>query len=256
MSDDSDNKLVPRHVAIIMDGNNRWAKRHQLKDFAGHRAGVETIRDVLDQFQKAGVKIVSLFAFSSENWRRPTAEVNALMKLFSNYLDSEIRKLNEDGVRLRFIGRRDRLSSTLLKKMDYAEQSTRANTRTCLNIALDYGGQWDIARAARQLAQQVKDGRLEPDGVTEEALAEHLSLAHLPDPDLCIRTAGEHRVSNFMLWQLAYAEFYFCEVLWPDFDAEQVRLALQNYADRERRFGGRPATAETSSNYTTGQDIA
>ncbi len=232
-------KLVPRHVAIIMDGNNRWAKLHNLKDYAGHRAGVEAIRSVLDEFQKAGVEIVTLFAFSSENWKRPSSEVSALMKLFSNYLDSEIRKLNQDGVRLRFIGRRDRLSNTLLKKMDYAEQATRANKRTSLNIALDYGGQWDITQAARQLAEEVARGERTPDSVTEETLAARLSTAHLPDPDLCIRTAGEHRLSNFLLWQLAYAEYYFCDALWPDFDAEQVQLALRSYADRERRFGGR-----------------
>ncbi len=248
--------LVPKHVAIIMDGNNRWAKRHELKDYAGHRAGVEAIRDVLDAFQEAGVRIVSLFAFSSENWRRPTAEVNALMKLFSNYLDSEIRKLNEDGVRLRFIGRRDRLSKTLLKKMDYAEQSTRANRETSLNIALDYGGQWDIAQAARTLAEKVQRGEMTPDEVTEERLAQQLSLAHLPDPDLCIRTAGEHRVSNFLLWQLAYAEFYFCDALWPDFDREQVKLALRSYAERERRFGGRLDAVASANNNIKGQDLA
>ena len=216
-------KLVPRHVAIIMDGNNRWAKLHNLKDYAGHRAGVEAIRGVLDEFQKAGVEIVTLFAFSSENWKRPSSEVSALMKLFSNYLDSEIRKLNQDGV----------------KKMDYAEQATRANKRTSLNIALDYGGQWDITHAARQLAEEVARGERTSDSVTEETLAARLSTAHLPDPDLCIRTAGEHRLSNFLLWQLAYAEYYFCDALWPDFDAEQVQLALRSYADRERRFGGR-----------------
>ncbi|MBB3045926.1 undecaprenyl diphosphate synthase [Litorivivens lipolytica] len=240
---------VPRHVAIIMDGNNRWAKRHNLKDYAGHKAGVETIRGVLDEFQKAGVEIVTLFAFSSENWKRPSGEVTALMKLFSNYLDSEIRKLNQDGVRLRFIGRRDRLSKTLLKKMDYAEQATRANRRTSLNIALDYGGQWDIANAARQLAEEVARGERAPDSVTEEALAERLSTSHLPDPDLCIRTAGEHRLSNFLLWQLAYAEYYFCDALWPDFDAEQVQLALRSFADRERRFGGRLDTDQSDEDH-------
>ncbi|WP_372798215.1 polyprenyl diphosphate synthase [Litorivivens sp.] len=256
MSTETVSQPVPRHVAIIMDGNNRWAKRRGLKDYAGHRAGVEAIREVLAAFQDAGVRTVSLFAFSSENWRRPTAEVNALMKLFSNYLDSEIRKLKEDGVRLRFIGRRDRLSKSLLTKMDYAEQSTRFNRETSLNIALDYGGQWDITQAARNLAEKVKAGELAPDEITEERLAEQLSLAHLPDPDLCIRTAGEHRLSNFLLWQLAYAEYYFCDALWPDFDRDQVTLALQSYADRERRFGGRLDAPRNDNNNTKGQNLA
>ena len=237
---------VPRHVAIIMDGNNRWAAGKRLRPYAGHRAGVEVIRDVLDQFQKAGVGIVTLFAFSSENWRRPTAEVNALMKLFSSYLDSEIRKLQEDNVRLRFIGRRDRLSPTLLRKMEYAEQATRENRGTSLNIAFDYGGQWDILQSVRQIAERVQRGELAPAAIDERELAASLSLADLPDPDLCIRTAGEQRISNFLLWQLAYSEFYFCDVLWPDFDAGQVRKALDSYAERERRFGGRPAAAVTN----------
>ncbi|HCS27278.1 MAG TPA: di-trans,poly-cis-decaprenylcistransferase [Spongiibacteraceae bacterium] len=239
-------QAAPRHVAIIMDGNNRWAKHHDLKPYAGHRAGVEVIRNVLDEFQKAGVGIVTLFAFSSENWKRPSAEVNALMTLFSNYLDSEIRKLNEDQVRLRFIGRRDRLSNALLKKMDYAEQSTRLNRKTSLNIALDYGGQWDIAESARQLARRVERGELKADDINEQMLADCLSLCNLPDPDLCIRTAGENRISNFMLWQLAYSEFYFSQVLWPDFDATEVRAALKSYAERERRYGGRLTQPENS----------
>lgn len=239
-------QTVPRHVAIIMDGNNRWAMGRELKPYAGHRAGVEAIRSVLDEFQSAGVGIVTLFAFSSENWQRPTAEVNALMRLFSNYLDSEIRKLNEDQVRLRFIGRRDRLSATLLKKMDYAEQSTRFNRRTSLNIALDYGGQWDIVHSARQLAERVERGELKAADIDEQSLADGLSLCHLPDPDLCIRTAGEMRISNFMLWQLAYSEFYFSNVLWPDFDAKEVRAALRSYAERERRYGGRLTQPENS----------
>ncbi len=240
-------QAVPRHVAIIMDGNNRWAKLHQKKPYAGHRAGVEVIRGVLDEFQKAGVGIVTLFAFSSENWKRPSAEVNALMKLFSSYLDSEIKKLNEDQVRLRFIGRRDRLSATLLKKMDYAEQSTRGNRRTHLNIALDYGGQWDIAQSARQLAERVERGEISVADIDENMLAEGLCLRDLPDPDLCIRTANERRISNFMLWQLAYSEFYFSNALWPDFDQAEVAAALRSYAERERRYGGR-LSDETNNN--------
>ncbi len=248
---------IPRHVAIIMDGNNRWAAHRELKPYAGHRAGVEVIRDVLDEFQAAGVGIVTLFAFSSENWKRPPAEVNALMKLFSNYLDSEIKKLNDDEVRLRFIGRRDRLSGALLKKMDYAEQATRANRKTSLNIALDYGGQWDILNSVRQLAERVARGELKAADIDEDLLADGLSLRHLPAPDLCIRTAGEKRISNFMLWQLAYSEFYFSEVLWPDFGREEVRAALNSYAERERRFGGRLGeTSSLETNNSKGNQLA
>lgn len=234
---------LPRHVAIIMDGNNRWARRRGLRGAAGHKAGVETIRTVLDAFRQRGVRTVTLFAFSSENWQRPSAEVRALMNLFSSYLESEVRKLYEDGVRVRFIGRRDRFSRGLQKQMDYAEQLTRFNRQTTLVIAADYGGQWDIANAARVLAERVARGELSPADIDEAQMDFHTALSDLPKPDLCIRTAGEHRVSNFLLWQLAYAELYFSEVLWPDFSAADVDEALAAYARRERRFGGRDAEA-------------
>lgn len=234
---------LPRHVAIIMDGNNRWARRRGLRGAAGHKAGVEAIRTVLDAFRQRGVHTVTLFAFSSENWQRPSAEVRALMNLFSSYLESEVRKLYEDGVRVRFIGRRDRFSRGLQKQMDYAEQLTRFNRQTTLVIAADYGGQWDIANAARVLAERVARGELAPQDIDEAQMDFHVALSDLPKPDLCIRTAGEHRISNFLLWQLAYAELYFSEVLWPDFSAADVDEALAAYARRERRFGGRAGEA-------------
>ncbi|MBD2858257.1 di-trans,poly-cis-decaprenylcistransferase [Spongiibacter sp. KMU-158] len=230
---------VPRHVAIIMDGNNRWAKQRGLKSSEGHRAGVEVIRGLLRHTRERGIEVVTLFAFSSENWGRPSIEVKALMRLFSHYLDSETKQLHEDGVRIRFIGRRDQFSSALQKQIHYSEQLTRFNKQNTLVLAVDYGGQWDIAEAAKKLAVQVKAGNLEPDDIDAELLGRHVALADLPLPDLCIRTAGEQRVSNFLLWQLAYSEFYFCDCYWPDFDEQQMDLALAAFANRDRRFGGR-----------------
>lgn len=230
---------IPRHVAIIMDGNNRWAKRRSLPGAAGHRAGVETIRTVLRTCRKNGVEVLTLFAFSSENWTRPSAEVAALMQLFSLYLNSEVKKLHEDNVRLHFIGRRDRLNSGLQKKMAEAEQLTAANTASHLVIAVDYGGQWDIANAARELALRVAKGELSPDQIDEELFDRHTALADLPKPDLLIRTAGEQRISNFLLWQCAYTEFYFTDAFWPDFGELEMLRALQVFAQRDRRFGGR-----------------
>jgi undecaprenyl diphosphate synthase len=230
---------VPRHVAIIMDGNNRWAKSRGLPGAAGHRAGVETIRTVLRTSRKNGVEILTLFAFSSENWTRPSAEVSALMQLFSLYINSEVKKLHEDNVRLHFIGRRDRLNAGLQKKITEAEQLTAANTSSHLVIAVDYGGQWDIANAARELAQQVAKGELQPEQIDEALFDRHTALADLPKPDLLIRTAGEQRISNFLLWQCAYSEFYFTDVFWPDFGELEMQRALQVFAQRDRRFGGR-----------------
>ena len=235
----SEPSAAPRHVAIIMDGNNRWAKKRGLKAAGGHRAGVEVIRGLLKCSRERGVKVITLFAFSSENWQRPSMEVQALMRLFASYLDSETKKLHEDGVRMRFIGERGRFSAGLRKQMDYSEQLTRFNTETTLVIAVDYGGQWDIVSAARELAQKVEDGQLRVDDIDITLFDQHTALADLPKPDLCIRTAGEQRISNFMLWQLAYSEFYFCDCLWPDFDETELHRALDAYASRERRFGGR-----------------
>lgn len=230
---------VPEHLAIIMDGNGRWAKRQGKPTPFGHQAGVEAVRKVLRLANDFGINVVTLFAFSSENWQRPAVEVNALMTLFSNYLKKEIQQMHDDGIRVRFIGDRQRFSPGLLKKMQQAEQLTAANTRTTLVVAVDYGGQWDITNAARTLAEQVSAGTLEPAQINESLLDRYISLADLPKPDLCIRTAGEQRISNFLLWQLAYAELYFCDCLWPDFGEQEMVSALTSFNQRERRFGGR-----------------
>lgn len=230
---------VPRHVAVIMDGNNRWARARGLRGSAGHKAGVEAIRNVLRSCERNGVEVLTLFAFSSENWQRPGSEVRALMRLFSSYLGNEAKKLHRDGVRVRFIGRRDRLNAALVNKMASTEELTAGNRRSTLVIAVDYGGRWDLATAARELAREVAVGAVDPEAITEDALHQRLSLADLPAPDLCIRTAGEQRISNFLLWQLAYAELYFSDTLWPDFDEASMDAAINDYAARERRFGGR-----------------
>lgn len=237
---------VPSHIAIVMDGNGRWAKQRMLPTAAGHKAGVETVRTVLEACQQQGVKALTLFAFSSENWQRPALEVKALMSLFSSYIDNEVETLAARNVRLRFIGRRDRFEKSLLKKIDYAEQRTAHNTEFHLTLAVDYGGQWDITEACRRLALQVEAGTLKASDINEQLLAQQLSLSDLPLPDLFIRSSGEYRISNFLLWQLAYAEFYFTDVLWPDFGSEDVALAIKSYQQRDRRFGGRPASKEAS----------
>lgn len=228
--------LTPRHVGIIMDGNNRWAKQRLLPSGAGHKAGVERIRDVLEACKQQGVEVLTLFAFSSENWRRPAKEVDALMKLFQLYLKNEVKKLIKEDVALQVIGNRDRFSSKLLRAIETAESATHAGSRT-LVIAADYGGQWDIANAATQLARQrLKSGK-PIDAITSDDLAQHIQLSHLPSLDLLIRTGGEYRISNFLLWQAAYAELYFTPTLWPDFKEQSLTDALNDYQSRQRRFG-------------------
>jgi undecaprenyl diphosphate synthase len=230
--------VVPHHVAIIMDGNNRWAKAKGLLAVAsGHQAGVEAIRGVLDGCLNAGVKVLTLFAFSSENWQRPNSEVKALMNLFSRYLTKEIPELHAKGTRVRFIGRRDRFSASLQQQMLSATELTQTNTEGTLVIAADYGGHWDIAQAAAKLLADVKQGDLAESDITEEQLANYISLADVPAPDLLIRTGGEHRVSNFLLWQTAYSELYFTDTYWPDFTRQELLVALEEYSQRERRFG-------------------
>jgi undecaprenyl diphosphate synthase len=233
-------RTVPRHVAIIMDGNNRWARREGFPGVAGHRAGAEVVRDIVEACEARGIRYLTLFAFTSENWGRPRAEVRALLALLSRYLRNEVTKLQSDGVQLRVIGRRDRFSPRLQRLIADAESATAAGQKATLTLALDYGGRWDMTQVARTIACDVRDGRLTDDEIDESLVAARLSTAALPDPDLCIRTAGETRVSNFLLWQFAYAEFWFTEVLWPDFDESVLDLALADYAVRERRFGVRP----------------
>ncbi|WP_019342383.1 polyprenyl diphosphate synthase [Stutzerimonas stutzeri] len=228
---------VPRHVAIIMDGNNRWAKRRLLPGVAGHKAGVDAVRAVIEVCAEAGVEVLTLFAFSSENWQRPAEEVGALMELFLTALRREARKLNENGISLRIIGDRSRFHPELQAAMLNAEEMTAGSGRFVLQVAANYGGQWDIAQAAQRLAREAQQGRLNPDEVTPAVFQRYLTTGDMPLPDLCIRTGGERRISNFLLWQLAYAELYFSDLFWPDFKHDAMRTALADFAKRQRRFG-------------------
>ncbi len=229
--------VVPRHVAIIMDGNNRWAKRKGVSGPLGHRAGVEAVRGVLRACQRHGVEVLTLFAFSSENWGRPVPEVRALLALLSRYLRNEVRELHKDGIRIRFIGERRRFSQRQQQLMQQSEALTVGNTGATVVIAVDYGGQWDIAQAAQKLARQVQAGSLQAKDITPELIDRNISISDLPRPDLCIRTGGDARISNFMLWHFAYTELYFTDTLWPDFNESEFARALAEYSLRERRFG-------------------
>lgn len=220
-----------------MDGNNRWAKKRFLPGVAGHKAGADAVRAVIRACMQQGVEALTLFAFSSENWQRPAQEVNALMELFLLSLRREIKQLHKHNIRLRIIGEKSGFSSDIQQAIADAETLTQDNTALQLNIAANYGGRWDIAQAARQLAQQVADGTLQPDEITEERLNQMVSLHDLPAPDLCIRTAGEQRISNFLLWQFAYTEFYYSDLLWPDFREQALVTAIEDYSGRQRRFG-------------------
>ncbi len=223
-----------------MDGNNRWARREGYPGVAGHRAGAEVVRAIVEACEARGIRYLTLFAFSSENWGRPRAEVRALLALLSRYLRNEVAKLVSDGVRLKVIGRRDRFSPALQRLIAAAEQETADCERATLTLALDYGGRWDMAQVTQSIARDVAAGKVVPADIDEAMISRRLATYDLPDPDLCSRTAGETRVSNFLLWQFAYAEFWFTEVLWPDFDESVLDLALADYAVRERRFGVRP----------------
>ena len=227
----------PRHLAIIMDGNGRWAERRGRPRTLGHRAGVRAVQVCLEFCLKEGIEALTLFAFSSENWNRPAEEVGALMKLFLRMLDSEVDELHRRGIRIVFIGQRDDFAPIIREKMARAESLTADNRALVLNIAAGYGGRWDIAQAARALAEDVAAGRLQPAQIDEKAVAAKLALADQPEPDLFIRTGGDLRISNFLLWQLAYCEFWFTETLWPDLDASTLRQAVDDFCHRERRFG-------------------
>lgn len=228
---------LPKHIAIVMDGNGRWAKKRFLPRVAGHRAGVETVRKIVKHCAKRGVRVLSLFAFSSENWRRPPEEVNHLMELLLTGLEREVHLLHENNIQLRFIGDRGRFNDRLVKKIKEVESLTEQNTGMALVVAADYGGQWDICQATKKIAAKVQAGELLPSDITPEQVAAELSFSDLPNPDLFIRTSGEYRISNFMLWQLAYTELYFSQVLWPDFDEAELDNAMTQFANRERRFG-------------------
>jgi undecaprenyl diphosphate synthase len=224
---------TPRHVAIIMDGNGRWAKRQLLPRIAGHRRGVESVRDAVGACIERGIGYLTLFAFSSENWRRPAEEVTLLMQLFQAALSNEVEKLHKNGVRLKVVGDTQRFGPKIRALIDQAEKLTAANQRLTLTIAANYGGRWDILQAVAKLIQH--HGRLE--SIEESMLAPYLAMSYAPEPDLFIRTGGEQRISNFLLWQLAYSEFYFTDTLWPDFDAAALDAAIVSYRGRERRFG-------------------
>jgi undecaprenyl diphosphate synthase len=227
----------PQHVAIIMDGNGRWARSRGMPRVAGHRASVKVVRKVIEECAQRGVGYLTLFAFSSENWRRPPDEVGMLMGLFLDALVREVADLHRNEVRLRFIGDRAALGKELTERMRAAEQLTAANTGLGLMVAVAYGGRWDLAQACRALAAEVAAGRLAAPDITENHIAAQLQLAGLPDPDLLIRTGGEQRISNFLLWNLAYTELYFSDALWPEFSPAHLQAAFQFFAQRERRFG-------------------
>jgi undecaprenyl diphosphate synthase len=229
--------IVPRHVAIIMDGNNRWARKRLLPGVAGHKAGVDAVRAVIEVCVESGVEVLTLFAFSSENWQRPADEVSALMELFLAALRREAKKLAQNDIALRIIGDRSRFHPELQAAMREAEALTSGHRRLVLQVAANYGGQWDIVQASQQLAARVQAGELRADQITAPMLEACLATGDQPLPDLCIRTGGEHRISNFLLWQLAYSELYFSDLYWPDFKHEAMRKALANFATRQRRFG-------------------
>jgi undecaprenyl diphosphate synthase len=238
---------IPQHIAIIMDGNGRWAEARGLARHAGHKEGVRPVRMCIEECARRGVGALTLFAFSSENWQRPTVEVNSLMQLFLEAMDREIDDLHKNKVRLRFIGDRHALSVKLQARMAAGEELTAANPGLKVQVAVSYGGRWDIVHAARRLAAQVASGALSVDAIDEDRFGRELQLGDVPDPDLFIRTGGDHRISNFLLWNLAYTELHVCETLWPDFDVPEFENALVAFAGRERRFGLTRAQAKEAS---------
>lgn len=227
----------PKHVAVIMDGNGRWAKARRRPRFMGHKAGVESVRTIVNSCVDYGVEVLTLFAFSSENWRRPEEEVGALMSLFATVLDLEVKKLHKSNVRLRIIGELSAFTPKMQKLIEKAEKLTAENSGLTLVIAANYGGRWDVTQAAIKLARQVEQGELSAADISPEMMAGAMSLAELPEPDLFIRTGGEKRISNFLLWQLAYTELYFTDTLWPDFKEEAFEEAMLSFSQRQRRFG-------------------
>ncbi len=231
----------PQHVAIIMDGNGRWAQARGRPRLFGHHAGARRVREVVEACPRLGIKYLTVFAFSTENWKRTQVEVAGLMSLFRRYIIKETRTLAETGVRVRFIGDRVRLDAKLIELMDTLEDKTKENDLVHLTIALNYGGRDEVARATKRLARDVADGRLRPEDVDQETLPKYLDTRVLPDPDLVIRTSGEARISNFLLWQSAYSEYEFIDTLWPDFTADELERLCQSYGTRDRRFGAVPA---------------
>ena len=226
------------HVASIMDGNNRWAKKRGLSGIDGHKVGAERVRDILNLLENYDIKLLTLFAFSSENWNRPKTEVNALMSLLSSYLKKELKNFIDKKVKFSVIGRRDRFSTKLNKLIEDTEFATKNGSRNLI-LALDYGGKWEITEATKKIAHEVKTGKIIPSDISEELLAQHMAKSTLLPPDICIRTGGEKRISNFLLWHMAYTELYFTDCYWPDFDADAFEIALLDYKKRQRSFGTR-----------------
>jgi len=238
-----DMDAVPRHVAIIMDGNGRWARRHGVSVDEGHEAGAKSVRAVIKACRDLGIEILTLYAFSTENWRRPKAEVEALFRLLSKYVELELEKIAREGIRVSIMGRREGLSPATVADLDRCIARTKDNQGALINVAVNYGSRTEIADAARAVAREVRAGELEPEAVDEACLARRLYVPDLPDVDLLIRTSGEMRISNFMLWQISYAEIVSMRVLWPDFRRRHLRQAIATYQRRQRRFGGRPGAA-------------
>jgi len=232
-----ESRPVPQHIAIIMDGNGRWAKQQNMPRFMGHRAGVKAVEAIVKHCIELDIKVLSLFAFSSENWRRPSKEVSLLMELFNLALKQQVKRLHKNNIRLRIIGDLTKFSSSLQKQIQQSQSLTENNTGLTLNIAANYGGRWDVVQAVQAIAKKVKAGDLDADAISEEMISDSLATAILPEPDLFIRTGGEQRVSNFLLWQMAYTEFFFTNTLWPDFDAMALDEAVASFTHRERRFG-------------------
>lgn len=232
-----DRNAIPQHVAIIMDGNGRWAKQRGLPRTSGHRAGVETLRSIIDECIDLGIRVLTVFAFSTENWHRPKEEVSFLLNLLGRAFDRESATLDKKNVRIQLIGQRDMFRPSMLRRIEEAERRTASNTVLNLNIAWSYGGRFDITAAARKLAEKAARGEIDPASIDERVFADHLNTSSLPDPDLLIRTGGECRLSNFLLWQLAYAEIWVTPVFWPDFQPAHFRTAICDYQRRERRFG-------------------
>lgn len=235
---DIDLEKMPTHIAIIMDGNGRWAKSRFLPRTAGHKAGVETIRKVVKEADRLGIQYLTLYAFSTENWKRPKLEVDALMNLLVTYLRNEIDELHKNNVKLTAVGDFEKLPEACVKELHSAMDKTKDNTGVHLNLALNYGGRNDIREAVVEIAKEYKEGKIGLEDITEERIKKHLSTGEIPDPDLVIRTSGEQRLSNFLLWDVAYSEFYYTDIHWPDFDGEELEKAIYSYQKRDRRFGG------------------
>ena len=235
---DIDMNRLPKHIAIIMDGNGRWAKKRFLPRTAGHKAGVETVRTIITECKRLGIKYVTLYTFSTENWKRPALEVETLMNLLQNYLKNEVEELNRNDVKLTAIGDIEKLPEPCLNELKRAIELTKDNKGPNLNLALNYGGRYDIAKAVKEISKDIENNKLNSDDITEETITNYLSTKSIPDPDLVIRTSGEQRLSNFLLWELAYAELYFTDVYWPDFKEKDLQLAIYTYQNRDRRFGG------------------